>query len=633
MGRLVIACWLTWSMWGLWACENDLKSPCTNNVDNVNNTNHAVCGDGRVSPGELCDGDDLLDAACAQWPAYTGGTLACGADCRSFDTSGCVGDHDGAAALLSGELVAAIDLTLDEAAVDSIWRDPELYVPAGVTVHLAGERHELPSTGLRLKGRWGSFRQLDGKAAFLLKFDKFVEDRRFFGLEKLALNNLVQDPSMIHEQVGYRLFRAMDVPAPRAGYAQVRVNGEPYGLYAVVESADNPGFLRDWFGDDDGNLYEGEYGVDLFADRVSSFDQDNGPDVGFADLRELVRTLDGMTDPETFMADAAAVIDLDAYLRFAATEIFLGHWDGYAWTRNNYFIYRRPGDGRWVWVPWGIDQTFAAYLGVWGGDGRLQLMCLASLACRRALADAYSRVIDTVDELGLAARTDVLRTLIRDAAAADPRREYSLDAVAEGITWTRVFLENRPADVLAHLDCVDPGAVDRDQDGHSGCGPDCDDGDESVFPGAPEVCNGRDDDCDGLIDDHPDCPRCQERPADDGGTLLFCFQPLPFAEAGADCVAAGGHLVSIHDAATQDALSAAAFAIVAQDWWIGANDLDTEGVFAWTDGSPFDFARWADGEPNDWDHREDCAHLAAWAGGRWNDLPCDQSLPYICHVP
>jgi len=38
-------------------------------------------------------------------------------------------------------------------------------------------------------------------------------------------------------------------------------------------------------------------------------------------------------------------------------------------------------------------------------------------------------------------------------------------------------------------------------DGFVADGTDCDDTDAAVFPGAPEVCGGRDDDCDGLVDD------------------------------------------------------------------------------------------------------------------------------------
>ena len=45
-----------------------------------------------------------------------------------------------------------------------------------------------------------------------------------------------------------------------------------------------------------------------------------------------------------------------------------------------------------------------------------------------------------------------------------------------------------------------PSGVDQDGDGHV-AGPDCDDTDPAVHPGAVEICNTRDDDCDGTADD------------------------------------------------------------------------------------------------------------------------------------
>lgn len=47
-----------------------------------------------------------------------------------------------------------------------------------------------------------------------------------------------------------------------------------------------------------------------------------------------------------------------------------------------------------------------------------------------------------------------------------------------------------------------PGQVDgdRDSDGFMACSGDCDDSDATIHPGGSEVCNGRDDDCDGIDD-------------------------------------------------------------------------------------------------------------------------------------
>ncbi|PSR13661.1 MAG: hypothetical protein C7N36_07150, partial [Bacteroidetes bacterium] len=63
-----------------------------------------------------------------------------------------------------------------------------------------------------------------------------------------------------------------------------------------------------------------------------------------------------------------------------------------------------------------------------------------------------------------------------------------------------------------------PEAIDNDGDGYSYCDGDCDDTNASISPGSPEICDGLDNDCDGLVDSaDPDyvlptitCPANQE---------------------------------------------------------------------------------------------------------------------------
>ncbi len=603
---------------------------------------------GRLARGALlalawavcaCDGDETQQPAGGSSTGGSGGTggtgSGAGANTGGMGGSGGAGGVGGAEtadALFASDGIARIELTLDELAIDSIWAAPSEYVHADAEIALTnGEVLNLPGIGLRLKGKYGSFRTLDQKAAFLLKFDEFDKKQEPLGLEKLALNNMVQDSSMIHEQLASSLFRAAGVPAPRTSYARVFVNGELYGLYSTIEVLDNSEYLKTWFGEDEGNLYEGQYGSDLEDGFIPTFDQDNGEDVGFADLQELKLALDAMTDPATFFEDASTVIDMEAYLNFSATEIFIGHWDGYAWTRNNYFVYR-GADGRWTFMPWGTDQTFADGLPIWGGDGRVQEMCGASLPCRQQLKTAFEQVSARVTELDLVNRCDELRALIDEAMLEDPRKEYDEGWVYGSIDATKAFLQNRPADVAGQFVCTDPNVLDGDGDGASGCGQDCNDANPDIFPGAAELCNLTDDNCDGQLDEDPLCPGCVNVPATAGGTYAFCFKQRNFAEAEADCVMQGGHLASVHDQATQDEIVMGAYSLLGGEWWIGLHDLVTEGSFEWTDSTPLDFETWSPGEPNN-TGEEDCGHLASWAGGLWNDIPCDVPAFYVCQLP
>ena len=596
--------------------------------------------DADVAPGDVEPGDAPVDAGPQDVGPDVPGDAAAAPDVAVDQLGGDLpmGDvlDDGAAA--EAEMAAAreayfalegthvVEIALSPGAMKALDEDPYSYVMGEVTV----DGVELPSSGVRLKGMYGSFRTLDEKAAFLLNFGKFEKGQRYLGMRKLALNNMVQDPSMIHERLAYHLFRAGGVPAGRSGYTWVQVNGEHYGLYGSIEVVDNPHFLSQWFDDNDGNLYEGEYGVDLYWDSVAEFDQDAGKDVGMADLYGLVNALDWMEDPDAFMEEAGDWIDLDRFLTFAATEIYLGHWDGYAWTQNNYFLYRAQ-EGLWTWLPWGLDQVFWEHLYPFGGQGRIQQMCVESPACRIALGQRFEEVLARVEEIDLFGQTYVISDHIWAAVEGDPRKEVSADEVAWAMEATRDFLVERPGSLMAELICADPSLVDEDQDGHSGCGEDCDDGDPAVFPGAPELCNLKDDNCNGILDEGGDCPTCA--PWDYGDlSYLFCWQVATWAQAREDCLDQGGDLASIHDIGTQNALRDQAFDLLDEEWWIGLNDLEDEGEFVWTDETPVNFEAWGGGEPNNAGN-EDCVHLASWTGGTWNDMPCDFQAAFVCLVP
>ncbi len=80
---------------------------------------------------------------------------------------------------------------------------------------------------------------------------------------------------------------------------------------------------------------------------------------------------------------------------------------------------------------------------------------------------------------------------------------------------------------------------DLDQDGFSTDDGDCDDEDPAVYPGAPEVCDGKDNDCDQEVDEEGETEYFADRDLDGHGdptdVTITCEAPEGFVATGDDC--------------------------------------------------------------------------------------------------
>lgn len=126
-------------------------------------------------------------------------------------------------------------------------------------------------------------------------------------------------------------------------------------------------------------------------------------------------------------------------------------------------------------------------------------------------------------------------------------------------------------------------------------------------PAPPEVCNGRDDDCDSQIDEGNACP-CRQRTFQNK-TYLLCGEDvpgnpnafderLPWTEAKARCEGLGFNLISIGSAEEDRFLFESLSAEGFEDTWLGLNDRSNEGTFVWNDGEVLTYSNWDGGEPN-----------------------------------
>ena len=90
--------------------------------------------------------------------------------------------------------------------------------------------------------------------SFKIEFDHYETGKTYKGLDKLCLNNLIQDNTYMKDYLAYRLMAEFGVDAPLCSYVWVTVNGEPWGLYLAVEAVEDSFLDRVY--DGKGELYK-----------------------------------------------------------------------------------------------------------------------------------------------------------------------------------------------------------------------------------------------------------------------------------------------------------------------------------------------------------------------------------------
>lgn len=91
--------------------------------------------------------------------------------------------------------------------------------------------------------------------SFKIEFDHYDRALSYYGLDKLCLNNIIQDNTYMKDYLTYQLMRQFGVDAPLCSYSYITVNGEDWGLYLAVEGVEDA-FLQRSYGADHGELYK-----------------------------------------------------------------------------------------------------------------------------------------------------------------------------------------------------------------------------------------------------------------------------------------------------------------------------------------------------------------------------------------
>ena len=157
------------------------------------------------------------------------------------------------------------------------------------------------TVGIRAKGNTSlsSMAQYDNdRYSFKIEFDHYQKKKTYRGLDKLSLNNIIQDATYMKDYWSYTFMNQMGLASPLYSYTEIYVNGEYWGLYLAIEGVEEA-FLERNYGEDYGELYK--------PDSLS-FGGGRGNGQAF-DMQDFEKKLQGDDTEEQAAADENAAID------------------------------------------------------------------------------------------------------------------------------------------------------------------------------------------------------------------------------------------------------------------------------------------------------------------------------------
>ena len=226
-----------------------------------------------------------------------------------------------------------------------------------VTFVADGKAHY--NRGIRLRGQ--SARSCN-PLSYRLQLD---HDTSFHGLKRLNLNGC----NSWRQWIGYDFFRRVGMESPETWFRRLSFNGDVESQWHLrVEPIKSPFLERVFPGDADGNLYRGVSNADLdyrgedFGNYRGSYRKETNEELGdWSDVVDLSFRFDSQTTSDAdFPAAIEERVDTLQWSFFFAAWAMLGTTENAILLNNgdDYYLYHRFSDDRWVLLPWDTDSVF-----------------------------------------------------------------------------------------------------------------------------------------------------------------------------------------------------------------------------------------------------------------------------------
>jgi hypothetical protein len=219
------------------------------------------------------------------------------------------------------------------------------------------------------------------KRSMNISMDFIHEDQNLGGYRTLNLLNSHTDPTYVRTVLYYHV-AGKYLPAPKANYVRVVINGESWGPYVNAQQF-NKEFINEHFGTTKGARWKvpgsprGRGGLEYLGDNVADYKRvyeikSKDEQKSWDALIKLTKVLN--TTPINELEKALSpILEIDAVLRFLAIENTLINSDGYWIRSSDYNIYLNETTGKFHIIPHDANETFAAPQGPGARGGGVEL--------------------------------------------------------------------------------------------------------------------------------------------------------------------------------------------------------------------------------------------------------------------
>ncbi len=256
----------------------------------------------------------------------------------------------------------------------SDFHNTDVDVPCTLTV----DGKTYPNVGVHFRGA-SSYMMIGSghKRSLNLSTDLVDDEQRLYGAKTLNLLNAHEDPSFM-SSILYAHLARQHIPAPKANFVKVVINGESWGIYASLEQF-NRDFIEENFGTAKGARWkvkgspQAAAGLDYTGEDLEPYQRryqiKNGDDEDdWNALVELCRVLTETPIDELEQA-LTPIFDIDGALWFLALDNALVNCDGYWIRSSDYNLYRDP-EGVFHLIPHDMNESFVSVVNAPGFGGR-----------------------------------------------------------------------------------------------------------------------------------------------------------------------------------------------------------------------------------------------------------------------